>query len=255
MSYTQLYADLVDCYQKQLSFKPTDYARYVFQNEYIYNDSRMEGVDTTLEQAAEIVTDLRLNMQNSAYCSENEADEVYMSIAGHYKMYQEIFAEPVKDSLDAYYLFTLNKLLFSYYPHPEFGGSARQNNTLVLGAKFETVDYHEIFNELAKVDSEIRDFFMRRYEIPMSEYVKHVVRVHHKITVIHPFPEGNGRTSRAFMNVQFVRAGITPIYIKVEDKKDYVAALSRADQCGDYDELYEIVFKLIIKSSVELHRN
>jgi len=73
--------------------------------------------------------------------------------------------------------------------------------------------------------------------------------------VIHPFSEGNGRTSRAFMNVQLVRAGITPFYIKVEDKKDYIAALSRTDQCGDYDELYEIIFRLILKSSVELHRN
>lgn len=252
MTYTKLYEGLIDCYQERLAFKPTDYARYVFQNEYIYNDSRMEGLDTTLEQASEIVTDLRLNMQNSIYCGADEKDEVYMSIAGHYKMYQEILAEPVKNSLDVYYLFTLNKLLFSYYPHPEFGGSPRQNNTLVLGAKFETVDYHEIFNELAIVDGEVRDFFSRKSEISMSEYVKHVARTHHKITVIHPFPEGNGRTSRAFMNVQLVRARITPIYIKVEDKKEYIDALSRADQCGDYDELYEIIFRLILRSSVNM---
>lgn len=255
MTYTKLYAGLIDCYHEHLAFKPTDNARYVFQNEYIYNDSRMEGLDINLEQASEIVTDLRLNMQNSIYCSANEKDEVYMSIAGHYKMYQEILAEPVKDSLDVYYLFTLNKLLFSYYPHPEFGGSLRQNNTLVLGAKFETVDYHEIFNELAKVDGEVRDFFSRRSEISMSEYVEHVARTHHKITVIHPFPEGNGRTSRAFMNVQLVRAGIMPIYIKVENKKEYIAALSHADQCGDYDELYEIIYRLIIRSFVNLCLN
>ena len=255
MTYTRLYEDLIDCYQEQLSFKPTDHVRYVFQNEYIYNDSRMEGLDATIEQVAEIVTDLRINKQNSVHCSEDEADEVFMSIAGHYKMYQEIFAEPVKDSLDAYYLFSLNKLLFSYYPHPEFGGCARQNNTIVLGATFETADYREIFNELAKVDAEIREFFSKKAVIPMSVYVKHVARTHHRITVIHPFSDGNGRTSRAFMNVQFVRAGITPIYIKIEDKKDYIAALSWADQSGDYDELYEIIFKLIIRSSVELQKN
>ena len=250
MTYTKLYEGLIDCFQEQLTFKPTDHARYLFQNEYIYNDSRMEGLDVTQEQASEIVTDLRLKMQNSKYC--NQENEAYLSIAGHYDMYQEIFSEPVKDSLDAYYLFRLNKLLFSHYPHPEFGGSARQNNTLVLGSKFETVDYHEIFNELAKVDNEVRDFFSRKADISMSEYIEHVVRTHHHITVIHPFPEGNGRTSRAFMNVQFVRAGIMPIYIKVEDKKSYIEALSRADQSGDYDELYEIVFKLIIKSYVDL---
>ena len=252
MTYTRLYGDFINTFQEQLAFKPTDYARYVFQNEYIYNDSRMEGLNVTIEQASEIVTDIRLNMQNSEYC--NQENEAYLSIAGHYDMYQEIFAEPVKESLDAYYLFTLNKLLFSHYPHPEFGGSVRQNNTLVLGAKFETVDYHEIFNELAKVDEEVRAFFAKRKDIPVSDYLKHIVRMHHKITVIHPFPEGNGRTSRAFMNVQLVRSGIIPIYIKVEDKKEYVAALSRADQTGDYDELYEVVFRLILRSYVDLHK-
>ena len=249
MTYTKVYADLIDSYQEQLAFKPSDHARYVFQNEYIYNDSRMEGLDVTLEQAAEIVTDLRMNMQNSEFCDEES--EAYLSIAGHYDMYQEIFAEQNEEKIDAYYLFKLNKLLFSYYPHPEFGGSARQNNTLVLGAKFETVDYREIFDELAKVNAEVKNFFSKKADIPMSEYIKHVVRTHHRITVIHPFPEGNGRTSRAFMNAQLVRAGVTPVYIKVEDKGDYIAALSRADQCGDYDELYEMVLMLIIRTHLD----
>ena len=52
-------------------------------------------MNVSIEQAAECVTDLRLKMQNSEYC--NEANEVFMSIAGHYDMYQDIFAEPVKE--------------------------------------------------------------------------------------------------------------------------------------------------------------
>jgi Zn-dependent peptidase ImmA (M78 family)/fido (protein-threonine AMPylation protein) len=251
MTYANLYAGLIDNYQEQLAFSPTDHARYLFQNEYIYNDSRMEGLDVTVEQASEIVTDLRLNMQNSCYCSEK--NEAYLSIAGHYAMYQDIFAEPIKESISIYDMLLLNKKLFSYYPHPEFGGSIRQNNTLVLGAKFETVDYHDIFNELAKVDNDIKIFYEKRSEMPISEFVKHVARIHHRITVIHPFPEGNGRTSRAYMNVQLVRAGLPPIYIKVEDKPAYIDALSLADKTSIYDELYEIIFRMIIKSHVALN--
>lgn len=102
MTYIKLYEGLIDCYQEQLTFTPTEHARFLFQNEYIYNDSRMEGLDITLEQASEIVTDLRLNMQNSEYC--NQENEAFLSIAGHYDMYREIFAEPVKDSLDALWI-------------------------------------------------------------------------------------------------------------------------------------------------------
>lgn len=255
MTSTKLYVGLIDSYQEQLTFVPTDFARFLFQNDYIYNDSRMEGLDVTKEQAAEIVTDLRLHTQNSIYCTDDEKKEAFLSIAGHYDMYQEIFAEPVKDTLSVYDSFGLNKELFAYYPYPEFGGSSRQDNTLVLGAKFETVDYHDIFTELGKVEEEVKNYFSKRLEMPMSEYVKHVARTHHRITVIHPFPEGNGRTARAFMNVQLVRAGMLPIYIKVEEKKEYIDALARADELQDYEELYEIILRLILRTFVDLNRN
>lgn len=159
MTYTKLFSGLIDSYQEQFMFAPTNYAMFLFQNEYIYNDSRMEGLEITLEKAAEIVTDLRLHAQNSDYCTEDKSNEAFLSIAGHYDMYQEIFAQPVKDTLSVYDSFRLNQKLFSYYPNPEFGGSSRKNNTLVLGAKFETVDYHDIFAELGKVETDVKDFF------------------------------------------------------------------------------------------------
>mgnify|MGYP002558581295 FL=1 len=251
MSYENLYSDLIDNYVEQLRFAPNNYAKYVFENTYIYNDSRMEGLAVSIEEASEIVTDLRNNLQNSQYCTEE--NEAYLSVAGHYLMYQDIFAVPVKDSLNVYDSFKLNKDLFAYYPHPEFGGNPRQNNVVISGAKFETVDYHDIFNELAKVDQEIKSFFKDKDRMKASDYIKHVVRMHHRITVIHPFPKGNGRTTRAFMNVQLVRAGLTPVYIKVEEKKNYIAALEKADIEKNYDDLYECIFKIMIRSHVELN--
>ena len=252
MSYARLYASLLDCFKEQFLFVPTESARLVFQNEYIYNDSRMEGVDVTPEQAAEIVTDLRLNAQNSEYCTEE--NEAFVSIAGHYLMYQNIFAVPVSDQIDVYDLFQLNRELFSKYPFPEVGGNVRQNNTLVLGTKFETVDYQDVFNELDKLNDEVKAVFSKRQGMTISEYIQFVARTHHRITVIHPFQDGNGRTSRAFMNVQLVRAGILPIYVKVEEKERYFEALAHADLTGDYNELYEVVFKLILRSCVDLNR-
>ena len=253
MSHENLYSDLIDNYAEQLRFVPNEYAKYVFENTYIYNDSRMEGLAVSIEEASEIVTDLRNNMQNSQYCTEE--NEAYLSVAGHYLMYHDIFALPVRESLNVYDSFKLNKDLFAYYPHPEFGGNPRQNNVVISGAKFETVDYHDIFSELAKVDNDIKSFFEAKDKIKVSEYIKHVIRTHHRITVIHPFPEGNGRTARAFMNVQLVRAGLTPLYIKVEEKKNYIAALEKADTEKNYDDLYECIFRVMIRSHVELCMN
>lgn len=250
LSNVKLYEGLLDNYREQLQFSPSEHAKFVFKNEYAYNDSRMEGVDVTQEQAAEIVTDLRLNKQNSVYCIEK--NEPFISIAGHQLMYDGIFAIPVKDSISVFDMLVLNKKLFQYYPHPEFGGNIRKNNTLVLGAKFETADYNDIFRLLGELDTEVKQYYQNRANMPVSTYIEHVIRIHHRITKIHPFGDGNGRTSRAFMNLQLVVAGFTPLYIGVEHKDEYVDALARADKYGEYDDLYEVIFKAICHSHVIL---
>lgn len=39
LSYVNLYADLIDNYSVQLAFTPSEQAKNVFENTYIYNDS------------------------------------------------------------------------------------------------------------------------------------------------------------------------------------------------------------------------
>lgn len=252
LSYVPLYEGLIDNYDKQLRLPASDHAKYVFQNNYIYNDSRMEDVDVSETQASEIVTDLRLHTQKSKYCNEN--NEAYMSIAGHYKMYQSIFDSKNEGKISIFDMFKLNNILFSCYPDPDYGGAMRQSNTLVLGAKFETIDHTMIMPALLKLEDEVKSYYAKSKDIPLSDYVEHVARIHHQITVIHPFNDGNGRTSRAFMNIQLVRAGITPIYIKLKDKPEYLHALERADKTGDYADLYEVIFKALIQAHVDLNQ-
>lgn len=251
MSNAALYAMLIDDYASELCFQPDNYSRYLFEHSYIYNDSRMEGMNVEIEEAAEIVTDLRMNAQNSRFCTEE--NEVYMSIAGHYRMYQSIFELPVKDTISVFDAILLNRDLFSYYPYQGYGGSTRQTNTLVEGARFETTDYNNIYPELIKVDQDIKEYFIKKDQITASEYIKHVVRVHHKLTTIHPFPDGNGRTSRAFMNLQLVRAGFSPVYIKVEQKQEYIDALETADKENNHDDLYEVIFRIILQVHADIN--
>lgn len=249
LTHLQLYSDLLDCFPEKLNLEQNKHAFYVFQNKYLFNDSRMEGLNVSIEEVSEIVTDLRLKMQNSRYCREE--NEAYLSIAGHYAMYQEIFKEANRN-LSIYDIFILNRKLFSCYPNPNTGGLARRSNTLVLGTKFETADYRDITAGIAELDKDINDLNKRSDKLSTSEFIKCVARIHHKLTVIHPFSDGNGRTARAFMNLQLVRAGLLPIYVKVEDKKDYLEALSLADKNQDYSALYEMFFKIMIRSHVEL---
>lgn len=42
-------------------------------------------------------------------------------------------------------------------PHPEYGGMIRTSNPVVLGAKFETVDFHDIYSELSKLNGTVKE--------------------------------------------------------------------------------------------------
>ena len=247
-----LYEGLIDSYEIALRFVPNEFARNVFQNDYVYNDSRMEGVDIDPETSAEIVTDIRLSQKNSKYCSEE--NEPFLSIAGQAAIYEHILEFPAPAKCSVFDTVTLNRKLFSYFPYPEFGGQFRQSNTLVLGAKFETIDYAEIVPEMMKVEVKVKQLYDYRAEHSLSSYIEATVQLHHELTVIHPFGDGNGRTLRAFLNVMMVRNGLTPVYIKLEDRGEYLAALAAADKSADYAPLYEFFFRAILRASVELTR-
>jgi Fic family protein len=52
--------------------------------------------------------------------------------------------------------------------------------------------------------------------------------LHYRLTAIHPFSDGNGRTARLLMNLLLLRAGYPPIAVRPEDRKAYLDALEHA---------------------------
>lgn len=52
---------------------------------------------------------------------------------------------------------------------------------------------------------------------------------HYKLVYIHPFTDGNGRTSRLLMNVFLMRAGYPPVIIRKEDRFKYYKHLQTAN--------------------------
>ncbi len=72
---------------------------------------------------------------------------------------------------------------------------------------------------------------------------------HLKYVTIHPFYDGNGRTSRILMNLILIMCGYPPVIVKVSDKDTYnryLADIQGYD--GRPDLFYEFMAKLLIKS-------
>lgn len=247
-----LYEQVIDTAGELLHVEMTPRAMQRFKTEYVFQDSRMEGIDIEAEKAAEIVVDLRLHGSRSEYCCQE--NQGIIEVAGLTIVYDYVFdtAKDESADLNVYDAKRINERLFRTAPHPELGGNYRESNTLVLGAKFETVDYRSIPSEMYHLDKDIQQLLASHQSMSPSAYIESALHIHHKLTVIHAFRDGNGRTARAFTNLLLVRKGYPPVLFKNKDKRMYKNALVAIDASGNWSELFEAYFKALIRSHSEL---
>ncbi len=245
MYESRLYEQVIDASSATLTFEPTSFQLEKFKINYIFHDSRLEGIDIDQETAAEIVTDLRLYKQESEYCKEENQNIV--EVAGLTFVYDYIFEE-ANSQISIYDANNINQKLYSTAPCPDYGGKYRTIDTLVIGAKFETIPAENVRTEMFYLGKELDSFLNESNELTFSEYIKRVIMFHHRMTVIHPYGNGNGRTSRAFTNMLFIKRHIPPVFFRTNEKDEYKTALHIADTTQNYEPLYERYFKSILKS-------
>ena len=65
--------------------------------------------------------------------------------------------------------------------------------------------------------------------------------LHTWLTHIHPFSDGNGRTSRAVMNLELIRSGLPVTIIRRKDRSRYYEALAESDLGGDLGLIAELI--------------
>ena len=248
---TVLYEQLFNSISDIFNIFASSFSCEVFKSEYIYYDSRMEGIKIEREKAGDIVADLRLNKQNSKFC--NETNQNIVELAGLTFVYDYAF-ENANSNISIYDSKKLNELLYSTAPHPENAGQYRNSNTYVKEAKFETIDYSNIAAEMMYLGNDV-DTLINDTELSINDYIKSVVRIHHRMTIIHPFKDGNGRTSRSFSNMLLLRKKLPPIFFQNKSKEEYKKALKIADTENIYDPLYEIFYKAMLNSFAILTDN
>lgn len=61
----------------------------------------------------------------------------------------------------------------------------------------------------------------------------HAFALHVRLTAIHPFSDGNGRTARLLMNLLLLRGGYPPVAVRPEDRAAYLDALEHASLTSD----------------------
>lgn len=88
-----------------------------------------------------------------------------------------------------------------------------------------------VFPNPAKVPSLMKDFGARLAAAPAAP--ESAFDAHLELVSIHPFSDGNGRTTRLLTNLLLVRGGYPPVAIGPEHREAYISAIESAQLTGD----------------------
>ena len=113
-------------------------------------------------------------------------------------------------------------------------GQYRQGNVQISGAPHTPPD----FGDVPSLMQEWGDWSATNAEAPA---VIRAIVLSVWLTHIHPFHDGNGRTSRAIMNLELIRGGLPSVIIRRKDRQRYYEALAESDLGGDMQAISDLV--------------
>ena len=96
-----------------------------------------------------------------------------------------------------------------------------------------------VFPNPAKIPMLMRDFGL--WLIDAGPEPGAAFAAHYRLTAIHPFADGNGRTARLMMNLMLIRRGYPPLAVRPQDRKRYLDALERASLTEDLAPFQQIM--------------
>lgn len=110
---------------------------------------------------------------------------------------------------------------------PQFAGQIREYPVGVRGSR-------AVFPDWERVPGLLREYF-EWYEKSRGKLnpVELAALAHLKLTTIHPFGDGNGRTARLVMNYVLDNFGYPLLDIRFADRKKYARAQERAQISGN----------------------
>ncbi|KPA11200.1 cell filamentation protein Fic [Candidatus Magnetomorum sp. HK-1] len=121
-------------------------------------------------------------------------------------------------------------------------GIYRSINVTISGAEHVPPDFIQVQSQMSE--------FIRWYmnEGQQLHSIERAARVHADFVKIHPFVDGNGRTSRLLMNLELMKDGYPPVVLSVENRLQYYEALDLAHTKNDYSSFLFLITEIVEKA-------
>ncbi|MFD2409063.1 Fic family protein [Paenibacillus rhizoplanae] len=179
-----------------------------FELEYTHNSTAIEGNTLTLLET-------KVVLEDGISVGGKMLREIY-EVINHNKAYQYIKScindeKPLNEGIikDIHALLTENIMV---------GGVYRNVEVYISGAAHTPPVPNEMYQQ-------VKNFYADLAEKNNIDIIELAAWTHAEFVRIHPFADGNGRTSRLIMNYQLLANGYLPISIAKETRLEYFNAL------------------------------
>ena len=179
-----------------------------FRVEYTHNSTAIEGNTMSLIET-------KLLLEDKVSVGGKDLRELY-EVTNHAKAYDYVLRRVAEGKpLDENAVKDIHQTLMeNIFP----GGIYRDSNVRITGAGFRPPSPGEMYVQ-------VKNFFA---DLPFKTSLPPIelaAWTHAEFVRIHPFGDGNGRTSRMIMNYQLLSCGLLPVSVPKEDRLHYYETL------------------------------
>ncbi len=209
--------------------------REQFEIEMTYNSNAIEGNSLTLKETFLVINE-GITIKGKPLKDHIEAKSHQEALDYLY----ELVSKDKQNTISEKTVRTFHQIVMQDIDK-EWAGKYRNSSVMIGGSDLklpEATEVPDLMNNLIKWVSKNKE---NLHSVELSSII------HHKIVAIHPFFDGNGRTSRLVMNIILMGAGYPLSIILKNDRKKYYDALSKADK-GDLSPFIRFIAQSVERS-------
>ncbi len=128
----------------------------------------------------------------------------------------------------------------------DFAGNYRDGEVEISGSDYQPPKAYEVSQKMAEFGDYVQTVTSAEGEIRELPILT-ATAVHAWLARIHPFVDGNGRTSRILMNLILIRSGYPICIVTQEERLRYYDALEES-QAGNLTPLLQLIYEGVVES-------
>lgn len=192
--------------------------REQFEIEMTYNSNAIEGNSLTLKETYLVINE-GLTIKGKPLKDHIEAKSHKEALDYLYSLVESGKNNTVSET----FIRSLNQIVMRDIDR-EWAGKYRNSGVIIGGADHTPSDALEIPKLMQELVSWVGENQKKMHPVELASIL------HHKLVYIHPFFDGNGRTSRLVMNIILMQSGFPLVIVLKNDRRRYYRTLALADK-------------------------